>query len=499
MRLIVREKTAIAPWGVAAYVLGMLACREQPSVLEASNDYLQALVEGLQDELRQRNLRIAEQQKYIAQLEQQIQELKRQVTPEEKPSTPPPFVKPNVPNRRRKPPGREVGHPAALRPMPKKIDCHQRVPLPKDPAKKPICPRCRTRLTQLRKHRRIIEDLIQSTVETTCYHTESGRCPRCLTRVESRDPKQPPAANVPHGQLGINALATAAILRVRHRLPFRQIAQILKDLPGMQISAAGLVKQIRRLARWLDGKYQDLITRMRASPHVHVDETGWRIDGQNFWLWAFTDPTFTLYHVDESRGGKVPLKFLGQAYGGVVVADFYAAYNGLTAPKQRCLVHLLREVKEAGETDAAFKAHPFARKLQRWCRDALALKAERKQWRKAEYQRKTSLLESRLAKLAATEDAHPDVRRLVKRLARHREELTRFLYDEKLEGTNNRAERALRPAVVMRKITGGSRSRSGAEAWAKLASRMATADQRRMGVFDATKKLIAEYWERPRR
>ena len=82
--------------------------------------------------------------------------------------------------------------------------------------------------------------------------------------------------------------------------------------------------------------------------------------------------------------------------------------------------------------------------------------------------------------------------RLAKRLARHREELTRFLYQEKLEGTNNRAERALRPAVVMRKITGGSCSKTGAAAWAKLASLMAMADQQRMGVFDATKKQITE-------
>jgi uncharacterized coiled-coil protein SlyX len=140
----------------------MIAQREQPSVLEASNNYLQSLVEGLQDELRQHKLQIAEQARYIAQLEQQIKELKRQAPPEDKQASPPPFVKPNVPQCRRKPPGRELGHPAALRPMPKKIDCHQRVPLPKDPAKKPICPKFRTRLTQLRKHRRIIDDLIHS-------------------------------------------------------------------------------------------------------------------------------------------------------------------------------------------------------------------------------------------------------------------------------------------------------------------------------------------------
>lgn len=473
----------------------MITCREQPSLLEASNNYLQAMIEGLQYELHQRDLRLAEKDRYIAQLEQRIRELEQQGAPELKNPAPPPFVKPNVPARKRRPPGREVGHPAALRPMPKKIDRHQKAPLPKDSAKKPICPRCRTRLAQLRKHRRIVEDLIQSTVETTCYHTESGRCPRCLTRIESRDPQQPPASNLPHGQLGINALTTAAILRVRNRLPFRQIAQVLKDLPGMQISPAGLVKQIQRLARWLDGKYQDLIARMRASPHVHVDETGWRIEGRNFWLWAFTDPTFVLYHVDESRGGKVPLKLLGKAFGGVVVADFYSAYNQLDAPKQRCLVHLLREVKEVGAADPDFQACPFAKQLRRWCKDALKLKDARSQLKKADYQRKTANLERRLVALERTEETHADARRLAQRLARHRGELTRFLYEKKLEGTNNRAERAIRPAVVMRKITGGNRSQAGAAAWATLASLIATADQRKLGVYEATKKLLAEYWE----
>ncbi len=154
---------------------------------------------------------------------------------------------------------------------------------------------------------------------------------------------------------------------------------------------------------------------MRASPHVHVDETGWRIDGRNFWLWAFTDPTFTLYHVDESRGGKVPLKLLGKAYGGVVVADFYSAYNQLQVPKQRCLVHLLREVRESGEADAEFQTSSFAKKLKRWCQDPLELKQQRGSLKKAEYLQKTARLESRLEKLIQNNDPHSDVQRLTKR------------------------------------------------------------------------------------
>ena len=462
---------------------------------------LEATVSGLGYELRVREIRLQEQAKRIAELEQQVQELKKQaISNQPLPSRPlPAFVKPNLPRRRRRKPGRQEGHEAALRPMPVKIDHHQQVPLRTDPQKHPVCPHCRCRLARRRRHRRIVEDLVPSAVETTCYHTQSGYCPHCRKRIESRAPEQPPAANLPHGQLGINALATGAILRVRHRLPFRQIAQLMKDMPGLTISAGGLVKQLKRLARWLDGKYQDLIRQMRASEHVHADETGWRVDGRNFWLWAFTDPTFTLFHVDESRGGKVPLKLLGKAFGGTVIADFYGAYDQLNAKKQRCLTHLMREIKETGEKSPGFADTPLSQKLRRWCSEALRLKKRWNELTDPQYEMKASRLEGRLDAIVQIESEHPDAQRLGKRLARYRPELTRFLWDQKLDGTNNAAERALRPAVIMRKITGGSRSQEGAQAWAKLASLVRTADQRQLGVYQATKKLILDYWSEGRR
>ena len=468
-------------------------------------EMLEATVSGLQYELHVREIRLKEKDQRIAELEQQVEELKMQAVQASGPQGSnaeelPSFVKPNLPRRRRrKRPGRKVGHAAALRAEPAKIDHHQDVPLGTDDRRHPLCPQCQCRLGKLRQHRRIVEDLIRSTVKTTCYHTHSGYCPNCRRRMESRDPQQPPASNLPHGQLGINALTTAAILRVRHRLPFRQIAQLLMDLPGLRVSPGGIVKQVKRLARWLDGKYQDLIRHLRASPHVHVDETGWRIDGKNFWLWAFTDPTFTLFHVDESRGGKVPLKLLGQAFDGTVICDFYGAYDRLSGRKQRCLTHLLREVTESGERDPGFADCPLARKLSRWCKEALKLKKRWKELENAPYEMKASRLEDRLDQLIGAAQEHADAKRLCKRLTRHRAELTRFLWDETLDGTNNAAERALRPAVVMRKITGGSRSRAGAQAWMKLASLLRTADQRGLGVYDATQKLIREHWATGRR
>jgi transposase len=467
----------------------------------ATIDYMDDMVEGLNYELHMRDLRLKENDRWIAQLQQQIEELKQQTLPSSESSTPqlPPFVKLNVPARRHKKPGRRDGHEAALRKKPGKIDQHQPVPLGTDARHRPICPHCKCPLQRLRRRRRIVEDLVPSAVEVTCYHTQSGYCPHCRRTVESRAPEQPPAANIPHGQLGINALATAAILRVRHRLPFRQIAQVLMDLPALSISAGGIVKQIQRLARWLEQKYQELIRQMRASPHVHVDETGWRIDGKNFWLWAFTDPTFTLYHVDASRGGKVPLKLLGKAFDGTVVADFYSAYDGLAGPKQRCLTHLMREIKDLTAEDQTLADCPLLSKLLGWCKEALRLKKCWEQLPDAAYEMKASRLEDRLDKLMKIRAVHAESQRLGKRLTRYRPELTRFLWDKDLEGTNNAAERALRPAVVMRKITGGSRSEAGAAAWAKLASLLRTTDQKNLGVFEAAKKLIMDYWAQPAR
>ena len=483
--------------------------RDETYYFKATITLLQAQVDGLEYELRVRDIRLEEKDRRIAELEQRVEELKRQAVAPPDPHgnngnghALPAFVKPNLPlRRRRKRPGRKVGHEAALRPMPRKIDRHQDVPLPSDDRRRPLCPRCKCRLTALRRHKRVVEDLIRSTVETTCYHTRSGHCPHCGTRVESRAPEQPPAANVPTSQLGLNALTTAAILRVRHRMPFRLIAELLMDLAQLRVCAGGIVKQVKRLARWLDGKYQDLFRRMRASPHVHADETGWRIDGRNFWLWAFTDPTFTLYHVDASRGGTVPLKLLGQAFGGTTVCDFYGAYNALGGDKQRCLTHLMREVRDLSEADTTFAACPLSRRLMRWCKDALDHKKRWDELADDAYELQASRLEDRLDGLMRSRQSwgHADADRLCKRLVRYRAELTRFLWDKKLDGTNNAAERALRPAVVMRKITGGNRSASGAAAWAKLASLIRTADQKQLGVYDAMKKLVLEYWASGRR
>lgn len=409
----------------------------------------------------------------------------------------PAFIKPPAPRRRRGKPGRKEGHPAALRPAPEHVDLHHDAPLPKDAAGRESCPCCSACLLDLKDHERVVEDIVPAKVVVKCYHTRSGWCPSCRKRVESRAPDQPPGANLPHGQLGLNALATGVLLRVAHRLPFRQVARVFADLPGLSVSPGAVARQVQRVAGWLEADYDKLLLELRAAPHVYADETGWRTDGDNGYLWAVTSPGsagVTVYHVDESRSGEVIRKLLGKAFGGTLVSDFFSAYAKLDCAKQKCLAHLLRELAESAEKSPAFASGVFCRKGKRLLKEMLLLKGR---WGELDDERYTSRacrLETRMDQLLAAEYDEPEARRIAARMRKHRKELTAFLWDKDLAGTNNDAERVIRPAVVARKISGGSRSKSGADAWAKLASLLRTASQQGWHVLQAIKDMLRTQW-----
>jgi transposase len=332
--------------------------RDELYWLKASVTLLQAQVRGLGYELRQRDLRIADLEKQNAVLRQRLEE-QSPPPPGDAGAGPPPFVKPPAPPGRRKKPGRKAGHEASLRPPPETIDRTVEVPLPRHrQTRRPLCPHCRTPLEPgtLKKHRRAVEDLVPARAEVICYRTHSGYCPRCKRRVETRHPEQPPPADLPHAQLGINALAEAAALRVDSRLPMRQVCAVL-GRSGLRVCAGAVAKQVQRLGRWLGGEYERIKSRLRRSPWANVDETSWRTRGRNMWLWAACAAAHTVYHVDPSRAGSVVRRLLGESFGGTVGCDFYGAYDAAGFErKQRCLAHLLREMKDAARDSPAFAA-----------------------------------------------------------------------------------------------------------------------------------------------
>jgi transposase len=456
------------------------------------------------DRLEQRNAKLKAENII---LKQKLADLTAQL--KLKPKSLPSFVKANVASAPGRKPGRKKGHPAALRPMPVKIDVHETVALPTDEFGKACCPDCRAQLSAVEHHDRYVEEVVPSKSITTCYHTTSGWCPHCRRQIESRGENQPPAADLPHGQLGLNALSTAMMMRVCYRLPYRQITRLFLALPGLHVCPGAIVKQIRRVGQWLEKQYHRLKLVIRAAGVVHADETGWRTNGKNGYLWTLTtgdqtDKPCTLYHVDRSRSAKVIAELLGKAFGHgsggkashgqTLVSDFYSVYDQFDGPQQKCLTHLLRELRDTIARRPELANHAFFTRCKRLVQDMLRLKKRRGKLKAAMYWGRVRRVERRLDDLARQQWNDPDGDRLAGRLKKYQAKLTTFLHKKQVDGTNNAAERAIRPAVVMRKITGGSRSEAGAKAWSIVASVMRTAEQQGRDVLETIKALLRAEW-----
>ena len=203
---------------------------------------------------------------------------------------------------------------------------------------------------------------------------------------------------------------------------------------------------------------------LRCARYVHADETGWRTDGKNGYLWAVTSPTQTVYHVDKSRGGKVIEQLLGKAFGGTLISDFYSAYSRMDCKKQKCLLHLLRELIDSAEKFPAFAAAPFFGDCKKLIKQMLWLKGQWEKLSDEQYIPRIGRLEARLEALATADYEEPNAKRIAKRLRKYQKELTAFLWEKDLDGTNNAAERAIRPAVVARSLLTSGRSCATADA-----------------------------------
>ena len=99
--------------------------------------------------------------------------------------------------------------------------------------------------------------------------------------------------------------------------------------------------------------YHDLKTSLRGQRYLHVDETGWRLEGKNGWLWSFSNQNISVYTIDSSRGQGVVEEVLGEVFGGVLCSDFYGAYHKINSAKQKCWAHILRDLKNLHERELA--------------------------------------------------------------------------------------------------------------------------------------------------
>lgn len=263
-------------------------------------------------------------------------------------------------------------------------------------------------------------------------------------------------------RFGWDIVAEVAVLRTKLRVPLASLQWLLHHVWGLRISEGALCGCLDDAAQAGKAAYDGVLADARASPAMHVDETGWRQNGHNGFIWTVSTDRERYLHFNQHRAGRVMLRLVGEDYPGVVVSDFYAAYNQFDGLHQRCWAHLLRDIH------ALRSDYPDDGGLTVWAEAMQSLYHRSSAWvaqptprtpHEREATRRT--LEAEALALCQAQPANAPQTTLCARVVRYLPELFMFVAVPAADATNNAAERALRPLVIARKISGGSRSAKG--------------------------------------
>lgn len=403
-------------------------------------------------------------------LKQQIQELGKQLggkTPSLSF-----FVKPNVPERSRKKKRKKRSENFAReRDVPTQIIKHAFS----------HCPDCGRKLYAgwLKSKRQVI-DLPVTPMTITEHQVFAHWCCHCQKKVYPKlDLSEQVLGN---HRVSLKTMSFLATLREELRLPIRVIQTYLRIFYQLHLSYGEIAEILHTVAKLGKPAYQNLGHQIRGSPVVHGDETGWRENGQNGYLWNFNTPEVRYLLYRKSRGRQVVEEVIGDEFEGVLVSDFYAGYNTHLGFHQRCWVHLVRDIRELQEL------YPKHQALNHWAKSVIDLyqrakdypgpdkdkyphpRAQRQQRWHDQAQFRNKLLN--ICQPYLTQNT--PMTNLCKRIDKYSDELFLFIARPQTPSDNNSAERSLRHSVIARKISGGTRSQKGSETKFILASLFGT-------------------------
>ena len=431
--------------------------------LERENDHLKRE----NDHLKRENNRLERETDH---LKQQLESVRRAGRRQAAP-----FAK-DRPQGDGKPPGRRSGAKYGrhgCRSRPARVDETHTAPVPA------TCPDCGGAVEVTRTTSQYQEDLPEVRPLVRQFDIQVGHCSQCRRRVQGRHALQTSdALGAASAQLGPGVVALVVELHTGMGVPLAKVADLLRRNFNLRVTPGGLAHLLHRTARDAGPAYAELCGQVRNAPVVTPDETGWRVGGLRHWLWAFVTPDTTVYAICPGRGFDDAVTVLGTDYPGVLVRDGWAPYRCFRDAKhQSCLSHLLRRCRELRED------HPdcaWAGEVQATLQAGLDLRDRCNAGELSEHGMATA--RGRLiARLGRLVDAPPPLKDAVcfaNHLVTEFPAVFLFLWDPSLDATNWRAEQAIRPAVVIRKVCGGNRTRKGADTQQVLASVVRTARQR---------------------
>ena len=371
-------------------------------------------------------------------------------------------------------PGQKVGHKGLTRPY---ATPDRQVEVTMD-----RCPDCGTDLgSPFRIDSKIVEEIPEpQPIIVTEYKIAHYRCPCCRKEVAAKDP------GCPHeGKFGNNVIAQATLLKYEDRIPHRKIHDAMMRIFGLRISPATIFDLTRRAADAVRSEYDAILRKIRSASILYVDETSIHVQGERHWIWTFSTPSESFFVIRKSRGMKVLMEVLTRRFKGIIVCDGWKPYARFTNRIQRCWAHLLRESKDIAEKfEEAIPLHNALKELYEILTEALENDPP-PEVRKTLWQLAREALRHWIMKEYSIEK----VRKFIGKINNGFDYWFTFIINPGVEPTNNRAERALRPHVVLRKILGTLRNDKGTSIHERIMTTLATWGQRGL---DSLQMLIAK-------
>jgi transposase len=361
--------------------------------------------------------------------------------------------------------GAPMGHVGWFRKRPTEYDWAVDVPAPSR------CPHCQghvTLQTSLPPVEHMQEDIIDNTYRVVCYRHESACCDDCGKWVSKAGRDEILASF-----LGPYLRSLVVWLRNIIGISYRKIPTIIEEMHGFTFTPAALIGFETMLADKAKPVVDDIAKKLASSDGaVHADETYWTTDGARSYFWMHGDQKFIHFQYDTSRAGQVSRDILGDDFTGTLVTDCYSGYSASAAgAKQKCLAHLARTARDWQKLTAGDSPdYAFFEDIKQFVKRCCNFHRRRREGKlnKRKQATEKAWLRSELSRLETCDVSHEKAITLQARLLRHPGEWLVFLDDPRVPPTNNLAERALRPLVVLRKITFGSRSDAGADRMAKI-------------------------------
>ena len=329
------------------------------------------------------------------------------------------------------------------------------------------CPECGKLLMKKGIERRSVVDIALVKPEKISFNLHKRYCPDCR---KSFTP-QPPGV-LPKSLYGNRLIAKAVTMHYLHGVPIERVCE------NLGIGSGSLAGIFRRCSHLFADAPQKLIEQYRQSPVKHADETTWRTNGKNGYVWLFATEDLSIFQFGKNRSAQVPLAVFGkEPLKGTLVVDRYNGYNKVPCSIQYCYAHLLREVEDLE------KEFPDNTEVSTFTAVVIpllssAIKSRKQPIEDVEFYAQAARIRSEIQAVMDQPARHLGIRRIQDIFRKNKNRLYHWSEDRRVPADNNLAERDLRPSVIARKVSFGSVSDAGANTRSVLQTTFSTLKKR---------------------